>query len=209
MIPPDQRCKKCSFKTGYYPLENYTIDQSYVSCYPKDSPPKNFYYDEYIGKHKLCYMSCTKCSRTGNSFYHYCTVCEHNYIFIDEKPDNCYPKCSHYYYFDNLGNYKCTTGDECPIEYPFLILQKKKCTDDCYKDTKYKKSLEYNCFEQCPKGSKDTSYKFNGKQSIKCIENKVESECELNLKIYNVLKEDEITGKLLEKYVKLVLKNIN
>ena len=43
-ISPDKRCKRCSFKKGYYPLEKYSIDQSYVSCYPRNNPPSGFFF---------------------------------------------------------------------------------------------------------------------------------------------------------------------
>ena len=41
IVSADKMCKRCSSKMGYYPLEKYSIDQFYVSCYPYNNYPKN------------------------------------------------------------------------------------------------------------------------------------------------------------------------
>ena len=58
---------------------------------------------------------------------------------------NCYVDCPHYYYWDQDNVYHCTENEECPTEYNFLILEKKKCIDHCEKDNIYKYEYHHTC----------------------------------------------------------------
>ena len=39
--------------------------------------------------------------------------------------------CENLYYLDPFGNYICINGTRCPQKYPFLILSRKECVNDC------------------------------------------------------------------------------
>jgi len=129
VLSADKMCRRCSHKMGYYPLEKYSKDQFYVSCYPYNKSPLNYIYDETKKLHTLCYKTCKTCLKVGDNLNHSCSSCETNYIFIDEEPFNCFPKCAHYYYYNKYKQYKCTEADECPLEYPFLIANKSDKAD--------------------------------------------------------------------------------
>ena len=48
-------------------------------------------------------------------------------LLNDYNKSNCYNICEFYFYFDVLGNYKCTETNECPKGYNKLILDEKRC----------------------------------------------------------------------------------
>ena len=125
-----------------------TIDNNYL-C---QLNPDGYYLEDNI--YKKCYPSCKTCNGEGNNINHNCINCISNYIFINEtgKENNCYEKCDNYYYFDNSGNYQCTTNNVCEGEFNKLIPLKKKCIDKCKNDNIY--IVEYNntCLQNCPNG---------------------------------------------------------
>ena len=177
--PPDIICTKCSKRMEYYPLEKVSNDQDKVDCYMYNSSLDYFYFNEREQMFKLCYKSCKKCSQQGDSSHNNCDSCEENYIMIEEEPNNCYQKCPFYYYYNEFNQYKCTSSEECPIEYPFLILNKKKCVNNCYNDNIYNMSFRYECFQECPEGTYDDTYLIDNEKTTECKINNsyVESEC--------------------------------
>ena len=82
------------------------------------------FYSNYI--YKLCYESCKSCAIKGDDIQNNCIECKSEYPFELSKNNylNCYKNCA-YYYFDILGNYKCTETDSCPEEYNKLIIDKR------------------------------------------------------------------------------------
>ena len=205
VLSADKMCKRCSHKMGYFPLQKYTQDQFYVSCYPFNNSPKNYIFDETEKIHKLCYKTCQTCFQVGDVYNHSCITCDASYIFIDEEPCNCFPKCMHYYYYNKYKQYKCTESDECPVEYPYLIINKTKCVDNCYKDNEFNLMFKNECVQKCPEGTSAYLYIYNGEFTAKCVDsNEIieESECKLNIKNNNELEYDKITEELLEKYAK-------
>ena len=94
-----------------------------------------------------CQNHCKKCDSYEN-----CLLCDENYILLsnDNINNKCYEKCLYYYYFDELGNYLCTTSEECPQSFNKLINNKNKCIDQCFNDNIYKKEYENICYEECP-----------------------------------------------------------
>ena len=202
MISPDKRCKKCSSKRGYYPLEKFSLNQHYVSCYPYDRSPINFFYNNEAKTHSLCYRTCEKCYKGGNSTNHSCATCDSNFVIVRDKPFNCYPKCNYYYYFNNLDQYKCTDSKECPQDYPYLILNKSKCIDNCAKDQEYIFTFKQTCLNVCPNDTNIQQSLLNGENIMRCINNETldDKKCILNAnKIKNFNK--EITEALLHNYV--------
>ena len=199
-ISPDKRCKRCSFKKGYYPLEKYSLNQPYVSCYLYNNSPINFFYNNKTKTHNLCYRTCEKCYKSGNSTNHSCSICDYNFVFVENKPFNCYPKCNYYYYFNNLGQYKCTDSEECPDDFPYLIPIKSKCIDNCAKDQDYMFTFEQTCLNACPNDTNIQHSLLNGENIIECINETLDiKQCILNeekIEIFN----KEITEALLKDY---------
>ena len=67
---------------------------------------------------------------------------------------NCYEKCEFYYYFDSENKYHCTPNLECPKETNKLIRDKRKCIENCAIDDTYKYEHFYECYRECPEGTK-------------------------------------------------------
>ena len=205
MISPDKTCKRCSPKKKYYPLEQYSISQSYVSCYHYKNSPKNFYFNSKTKTHNLCYRTCETCYQDGHYDNHSCSTCHSDFVFVKEKPFNCYPKCNYFYYFNYLDQYKCTEDYECPQEYPYLISNKSKCIDNCYKDKEYRLTFQRICLKTCPKGSKANTYVLNGETTKKCINSNTslvdDTECKLNSNPEKTVNSD-ITQAQLNSYAK-------
>ena len=203
VLSADKMCKRCSHKMGYFPLEKYSKDQFYVSCYPFNNSPRNYIFDENEKIHKLCYKTCEKCFKIGNNINHSCITCDANYIFIDEEPNNCFPQCNYYYYYNNYKQYKCTESEKCPLEYPYLIANKSKCVENCYKDNEYNLMFKNECLQKCPEGTSAYLYIYNGEFTAKCVDSSEyldETECKLNIKNNNNLEYDKITEDILQKY---------
>ena len=203
VLSADKMCKRCSHKMGYYPLEKYSKSQFYVSCYPFNKSPLNYIYDETKKLHTLCYKTCKTCFKVGDNLNHSCSSCETNYIFIDEEPYNCFPKCTHYYYYNKYKQYKCTEADECPLEYPFLIANKSKCVDNCYSDSDFNLMFKNECFQRCPEGTSAYLYRYNGEFTARCVNSDEllsdDKECDLDIKL-SKLKYSEITEEILVEY---------
>ena len=101
-----------------------------------------------------CYNTCKKCSSPGTETNHNCDECKTGYIFLNEpliNEKNCLINCNYYYYFNENGEYICTTTDSCPTNYK-LISPKRKCINECKEDNDNKYIFEYNnnCLEECP-----------------------------------------------------------
>ena len=202
ILSADKMCKRCSHKMGYYPLQKYSAEQFYVYCYPFNKSPLNYLYDEKEKIHKLCYQTCGTCFKVGNRLNHSCLSCDNSYMFIDEEPFNCLPKCLHYYYYNKYNQTKCTENDECPLEYPYLISNKSKCVDNCYNDNEYILLFKSECFKTCPEGTSVHLYIYNAEITAKCINSDEildENDCKLNVK-NDQLDYDKITDEILQQY---------
>ena len=202
VLSADKMCRRCSHKMGYYPLQKYDKQQFYVSCYPYNKSPFYYIFDESKKYHTLCYLTCKTCFKVGNSLNHSCSSCANNYIFIDEEPFNCFPKCEHYYYYNKYNQYKCTETKECPLEYPFLISNKSKCVDNCFNDTDFNLMFKNECFQKCPEGTASYIYRYNGEWTAKCVNSDEfldDKECELDVKA-SKLKYPEVTEEILTGY---------
>ena len=171
----NNKCKEClndnfksefciSCKTGYYQkIEEIKSNQSLVKCY-KD--PEGYYLDNDI--YKPCYPSCKKCSELGDVNDHKCIECISDYGIQENK--NCYKNCPFYYYYtSNL--ILCSYENKCPEEQNKLILDKKKCIDDCINDDTYQFEFKNSCYKSCPEGTK-ISKDNNHLCLLECPENK-------------------------------------
>ena len=96
------------------------------------------------------------CYGKGTNKNNNCKECNSNYIFINEtnQINTCF-KCEYYYFFNNSKNdYSCTENLICPKNYSNLILEKKKCVDECKNDDTYKFDNYTNCLIECPNNTK-------------------------------------------------------
>ena len=134
-------CSETNYKYEYKgicydtcPNNTYVSSENSYLC--QDSP-EGYYLDKNI--YKPCYKSCKSCNEGGNEINHNCFECITNYIFLNvtKYNNNCYEKCSYYYYFDSSNIYHCTINNQCPEEQNKLIKNKNKCIDDCSKDDIY------------------------------------------------------------------------
>ena len=203
ILSADKMCKRCSFKMGYFPLEKFSQDQFYVSCYPFNNPPRYYIFDEIEKVHKLCYKTCANCYEIGDDLNHSCINCDINYKFIDEEPSNCFPQCKYYYFYTKYNQYKCTENEECPFDYPYLIENKTKCVDNCYHDDQFNLMFKNECIEKCPEGTSALLYIYNGEITAKCADSNEtldENECKLNIINNNNFEYDKINEEILDQY---------
>ena len=137
-------CEICNTDEGFYPIKNDpTAIGSFINCYQNLSG----YYLENK-KYRPCYSTCKNCYGPGNAEENNCKECDDDHIF-DSNKNNCYSKCTHYYYFNESGYYQC--ADNCPNNYK-LIYSTTKCILDC-SDTGYKYEYNQTCYENCPPGT--------------------------------------------------------
>ena len=147
---------ECSFDKFEYnnicytdcPIDTFKLFNISNTC--TKTIPENFYKDSTDEIYKKCYDSCKKCIQERNKEINNCNLCKDGYIFLNDssaKPNNCYPECINYYFFDENNNYDCI--EYCPSGYK-KIPKKKKCINSCTNDDEY--IIEYNneCFINCP-----------------------------------------------------------
>ena len=132
-----------------------------------DNKPNDYYLDN--GFYKKCYESCKSCSEGGNEKNHNCLECKLDYQKLNDSiyPNNCYSRCSNYYYYNETNDYICTETKNCSGKYNKLIKEKNKCIDNCENEDIYR--YEYNniCYEHCPNGTI-----YNEEEHI-CFENRI------------------------------------
>ena len=104
------------------------------------------------GNCEACYESCETCSEIGDSTNHKCSECITNYEFKNDFPDisNCYQKCQYNYYYDSSNVLQCTSNNNCPTEYPKLVIDKKRCIDNCRNDNINKYEFKNKCYREPP-----------------------------------------------------------
>ena len=145
-------CLKCNEEEGYYPLKNYNPYQdeegNYIDCFSEDSKPYNYYFNREEKYFERCYKSCETCEKGGDDFYNNCTTCKVGYE-RDIKTSNCEIKCDKYYYI-YFGEKFCTKEYMCPENYPFLIKETGKCSDNCDNEEIYKLVYDDECVKECP-----------------------------------------------------------
>ena len=97
----------------------------------------------------------------GNDKDNNCTKCRDSFLKFEEanNQNNCYEECKNNYYFDNEYKYHCTNDKSCPVDYPKIIPNKKKCVQKCKKDNIYQYEYNETCYEICPNGTESLSSK--------------------------------------------------
>ena len=159
-------CITCN--KSYYPKENDETNLGpYINCY-KDID--GYYLDttdnnNYI--YKLCYHTCKTCKIRGDYFNHNCIECNSNYSFSianNNNYSNCYKNCDYYYFFDDLGNFNCTSDYNCPLEFSKLQVNKSECIKNCSLDDTNKLEFRNKCYDKCP----EESIEINGTEYHYC-----------------------------------------
>ena len=99
----------------------------------------------------LCYI----CSDVGDYSNHNCILCINGYILDPENPGNCIVRCKYQgKKWVNQTNLITNCYDDCPPNYPYLIIDTNECVSNClYYD--YYRLFEYKkvCYAKCPEGT--------------------------------------------------------
>ena len=144
-------CISCNINNSYYPKYDDNLNNSlFIDCY--NYIPDGYYLDRIYNIYQLCFPTCKKCIEYGDKNNNKCLeyINGYNFIYDFENVNNCYEKCKYYYYFVSSNNYYCTENEKCPVEYSKIILEKKRCIDDCSKDNIYKYEYNNKCYKECP-----------------------------------------------------------
>ena len=151
-VAREHLCTKCNNDKEYY-KKSYIHDTKF-DCYK--NLENHFLSDNEYYK---CYKSCETCYAVlegVNESYHYCKECNEDnpFIFNNSNIINCYPKCSHYFYFDDLAgkftNYTCTNNLNCPSHHPLLIPSIGQCVEYCGYNKFYPWEFFHCCYSECP-----------------------------------------------------------
>ena len=149
-------CLTCNKDEGFYPKSN--DEWIFIECY--DGNISGYYFDNDAQNYKECYSSCQTCKGEGNDTNHNCLLCadEYNYELTISETINCYQICEYYSYYNtfNKKNY-CTFDNSCPKDFNKLILDKRKCINDCTKDNEYRYEFRKTCYKECPPGISEKS----------------------------------------------------
>ena len=143
---------QCICKYGYKMIQ---VEFNKYIC--SDTVPENYYLDNTDNIYKQCYHTCKRCSQKGDEINNKCDSCIEGYKFLNELlaiQNNCYIKCDYNYYFNQNNKYECTSSNSCPLQYNKLIINKKKCIDDCLKDDENIYDYNNECYNQCPQETK-------------------------------------------------------
>jgi hypothetical protein len=176
------KCLSCNKDQGYYKKkEDITSDSLYFDCYKSF---EGYYLSNELILEK-CYETCKSCTSKGDENDNKCLDCSEPYIPLKdfENKNNCYNKCEYNYYYDKLDNnkYKCTINKNCPDNYSKLIVDKKRCIDECKNDNTYKYEYENKCYKNCPSNTKISLNNANLCEKIEIIEEDKEK-CKLEEK---------------------------
>ena len=131
-------CISCNINNGYYPILNeYEYDSSFINCY--NETPIGYYLIN--NSYKLD----RRCDVFENIYFNYFM---NNYLYFFNLTNY---DCPAYYYCDSYNNYFCTLENKCPLNYSKLIRNKKKCIDNCTKDSEFIYEYKNECYISCPK----------------------------------------------------------
>ena len=119
------KCTTCNNKDGYYAL----IDEQ-SNCI--NTKKHNYYLDNYTKLYQPCYSFCDECTDGFTSTNHNCINCNADTIKHPLNPSNCVTKCAEgtYWYIDDNGTYKCTSGLHCSEERPILERNNNQCIEN-------------------------------------------------------------------------------
>ena len=143
-------CVSCNNDKDYYHILNDENNiQTFFNCYNNNTILEGYYLNINAKYYEKCYSTCKKCYGVGDINNNKCTECISTHEFKEdfENDNNCYEKCSKYYYFDLSKNFYCV--NECPSDFNKLIEPKNKCINNCSNDQDYKYEYENKCYQSC------------------------------------------------------------
>ena len=151
-------CKGCNNQLDFYKKEDDVVQDGYYDCY--DGDIEKYFIDFTEKEYKKCYLTCLFCSEFGDAVNHKCTACSSQYT---HNGTNCFLNCQYYHFFDSNQVYQCTENNECPPDFPNLIVGEKSCVKKCPSklivDKKecanectgqYKFEFDDKCYTSCP-----------------------------------------------------------
>ena len=153
----DERCFKCteeSIKEGLctqcntnYHAKIEDKGKSTFKCY--QNPEKFYLSGDY---YHPCHPSCLTCNTSATSKFHNCLTCDVNNSFPISANgySNCYPNCTHYFYFDENDIYTCTDSADCPTEYNLFVPEIGQCVKSCLDTFGYQYEFGQKCYRYCP-----------------------------------------------------------
>ena len=153
----DERCFKCteeSIKEGLctqcntnYHAKIEDKGKSTFKCY--QNPEKFYLSGDY---YHPCHPSCLTCNTSATSKFHNCLTCDVNNSFPISANgySNCYPNCTHYFYFDKNDIYTCTDSADCPTEYNLFVPEIGQCVKSCLDTFGYQYEFGQKCYRYCP-----------------------------------------------------------
>ena len=169
-------CISCNKEKDFYFLYDdlwNNENKHYIDCVNNITKPSNYYFNKINEAYEPCYFTCATCDYGGDETNNNCTSCEKNLIFVPNfiNSKNCIYKCQYFYYYTNLGQYKCTEDRVCPEYYSLLIKERDKCINKCEKDNIYKYQYNGECFKDCPINTEhdDNEYLCKDKNVNKCL----------------------------------------
>ena len=156
----DERCFKCTEES----IKEGLCTQCNTNYYRKiqDSGATKFKCYQNLEKFYLsgdfyhpCHSSCQSCEKSSTNKYHNCLTCDVNNSFAISANGyyNCYPNCSHYFYFDKNDRYTCSDSPDCPPEYSLFVPDIGQCVKSCLDTFEYQYEFKKKCYHNCPPDS--------------------------------------------------------
>ena len=186
-------CISCNIENKFFPkFEEFeeTYDRSLLDCY--NETPFGYYLDKDV----------YKIDKSCDNFEKY-NLNNDKTFFLENVELSSY-NCPHYYYCDELNNYYCINDNICPENYKNLIINKKKCVNQCLKDSYYKFEYKNHCYNSCPNGTisspnnaylcKENNNKYKCSPSDffnrKCVLNNTNNNSDSNINDNNISKDE-------------------
>jgi hypothetical protein len=136
----DQVCNTC--KANYYPKEDIL-----TNCYINTDIFQGYYLDLTAKIFKKCYISCSKCTQTGDAFDNKCSSCAYGYSKVMDKPTYCLKSDQILpgYYLDSSNN----TFTQCYISCKTCSAGGDNINHRCTacKDNYYPSGSNINCYD--------------------------------------------------------------
>ena len=141
-------CNQCNNTAEYYQKED-DVGANEFDCFQKLD---KYYLDKRSKLFRSCYDSCLLCDSKGIEGNHLCNVCDSNHSIAIKKGEyyNCFPNCSHFFYFDNNNQFICTESSECPESYDLFAPEIGQCLQKCTDSDYYRYYFKGKCYSKCP-----------------------------------------------------------
>ena len=141
----EDHCVSCNNSLLYYQKEDEALVNPYFDCYTGDQD--GYFLDQANNEYKQCQKTCKRCNEKGDVRDNKCTECFSNSTM---NGTNCFEICKFYHYFDDSGEYHCTSDATCPNIRNKLIVETNECVEEC--TGKYKFEYDDKCYTSCPPG---------------------------------------------------------